>query len=96
MEYNIENNRLTSIKLDDGSSLKVNGLFISIGSFPVSNIFNVKKDSGYIIVDDKGMTNIKNVYACGDVIKKDIYQLTTAASEGTQVAYSIINDWKSM
>jgi len=95
MEYNIENNRLTSIKLDDGSSLKVDGLFISIGSLPVSNIFNVKKEDGYIVVDDKGMTNIKNVYACGDVIKKDIYQLTTAASEGTQVAYNIIKDWKS-
>ena len=36
------------------------------------------------------MTNIDNVYACGDVIKKTVYQLTTAASEGTIVAYSII------
>ena len=36
------------------------------------------------------MTNIENVYACGDVIKKNVYQLTTAAGEGTTVAYSII------
>ena len=36
------------------------------------------------------MTNVDNVYACGDVIKKNVYQLTTAAGEGTTVAYSII------
>ena len=95
LEYNIENNQLTSIKLDDGSVIKVNGLFISIGSLPVSEMFNVQKKDGYIIVDDKGMTNIKNVYACGDIIKKDVYQLTTAVSEGTLVAYNIIKDWKN-
>ena len=50
----------------------------------------LEKDKGFIIVDDECMTNIENVYACGDVIKKSVYQLTTAASEGTIVAYSII------
>ena len=29
------------------------------------------------------------------LIKKDVYQLTTATSEGTMVAYNIIKDWKS-
>lgn len=94
-EYNIENNRLTSIKLDDDSVIEVSGLFISIGSLPVSEIFNVEKEDGYIVVDNNGMTNIKNVYACGDIIKKDVYQLTTATSEGTLVAYNIIKDLKS-
>ena len=41
------------------------------------------------------MTDKENVYACGDVIKKDVYQLTTAAGEGTTVAYSIIRKNKS-
>ena len=89
-EYNIENNKLVSITLDNNKVIDTNGLFISIGSVPSADIFNVDKDKGFIIVDENCMTNIENVYACGDVIKKEVYQLTTAASEGTIVANHII------
>lgn len=89
-EYNIGNGKLTSVLLDNGNKIEVSGLFISIGSVPSTDIFDVTKEKGFIIVDDECMTNINNVYACGDVIKKNVYQLTTAASEGTIVAYSII------
>lgn len=93
-EYNIENGKLTSVTLDSGSTIEVNGLFISIGSVPSASIFDVEKDKGFIIVDNECMTNVENVYACGDVIKKNVYQLTTAAGEGTTVAYSIIRKTK--
>jgi thioredoxin reductase (NADPH) len=93
-EYNIENGKLTSVLLDTGSTVEVSGLFISIGSSPSAEIFDVEKDKGFIIVDDECMTNVENVYACGDVIKKNVYQLTTAAGEGTTVAYSIIKKSK--
>ena len=52
--------------------------------------FSVEKEKGFIIADENCMTNIENVYACGDVIKKTVYQLTTAAGEGTIVANHII------
>ena len=89
-EYNIENGKLASVSLDTGKNIDVSGLFVSIGSVPSANIFDVKKERGFIVVDDESETSINNVYACGDVIKKDVYQLTTAASEGTVAAYSII------
>ena len=89
-EYNIENNKLVSIKLDNEEIIDAKGLFISIGSVPSADIFNVDKEKGFIIVNEECMTNVDNVYACGDIIKKKVYQLTTAASEGTKVAYSII------
>ena len=89
-EYNIENNKLVSITLDNNQIIDTEGLFISIGSVPSAEIFNVEKEKGFIIVDDNCMTNIENVYACGDVIKKNVYQLTTAASEGTIAANNII------
>ena len=89
-EYNIENNKLVSITLDNNKVIDTDGLFISIGSVPSADIFNVDKEKGFIIVNEKCMTNIENVYACGDVIKKEVYQLTTAASEGTIVANHII------
>ena len=90
-EYNIENGKLASINLDNGSTIEVSGLFVSIGSVPSADIFGVSKEKGFIIVNKECMTNIENVYACGDVIKKNVYQLTTAAAEGTTVAYSIIS-----
>ena len=89
-EYNIKNNKLVSIKLDNGNKLDTDGLFISIGSVPSAKIFDVEKEKGFIIVDNNCMTNIKNVYAIGDVIKKKVYQLTTATADGTIAAYSII------
>ena len=43
------------------------------------------------MVDSHFKTNIDNVYAVGDVIKKDVYQLVTASSEGVISALDIIN-----
>lgn len=94
-EYNIENGKLTSLSLDNNDKVYVSGLFISIGSVPSAEVFDVKKEKGFIVVDANCMTNIENVYACGDVIRKSVYQLTTASSEGTIVAYSIIKKEKS-
>lgn len=95
-EYNIENNKLVSIKLNDKEIIDTDGLFVSIGSSPSADVFNVDKEKGFIVVNEEGMTNIDNVYACGDIIKKSVYQLTTAASEGTKVAYSIIKKNKKV
>lgn len=89
-EYNIENNKLVSIKLDNDKIINTDGLFVSIGSVPSTDIFDVEKEKGFIMVNNECETNIENVYACGDVIKKSVYQLTTAAAEGTIVANSII------
>jgi thioredoxin reductase (NADPH) len=93
-EYNIENRKLASVELDNGELINADGLFVSIGSIPSADMFDVAKEKGFIVVDSECMTNINNVYACGDVIKKNVYQLTTAASEGTMVAYSIIRKSK--
>lgn len=41
-------------------------------------------ENGYILVDEHHETNIKGVYASGDVTKKDIYQIVNAASEGAE------------
>lgn len=90
LEYNIENSKLVSVTLDSNEKIDTDGLFISIGSVPSADIFNVAKEKGFIIVDENCMTNIENVYACGDVIKKKVYQLTTAASDGTIAANSIL------
>ncbi len=89
-KYNQNNNKLTSVTINNKDNLEVEGVFLAIGSTPNSEMFNVNKDNNYIIVDSNYMTNIDKVYAIGDVIKKDYYQLSTAASDAVVAASNII------
>lgn len=89
-KYNQNNNKLTSVIINNKDNLEVEGVFLAIGSTPNSEIFNVNKDNNYIIVDSNYMTNIDKVYAIGDVIKKDYYQLSTATSDAVVAASNII------
>lgn len=86
---NKENELLTSINTNQGE-FNVSGMFISIGYEPkIEFLSEIEKDNGYIIVNNKMQTNIDYIYACGDIIKKDVYQLTTAVGEATQAAISV-------
>lgn len=86
---NKEGNLLKEIVTNKGS-FKIDGMFVSIGYEPNINFLNeLEKDNGYIIVDNKMKTNIDYIYACGDIIKKDIYQLTTAVAEATIAAINL-------
>lgn len=81
---------LTSITLKNKKTGKtqqlfIDGLFISIGVIPTNTLakqLNVKLDDhGYIIVDKNMRTNIKGIYAAGD-ITGGLRQVITAAAEG--------------
>lgn len=87
VNMNEENECLKSIDLSNGQTLDVSGLFIYVGYRPASEIVNKEllDSDGYVVVDDKYETNIKGVFAIGDIIKKDTYQLITAASDGARV-----------
>lgn len=91
---NEENGFLKSItyeKDEKMEDLKVSGVFVYIGSTP--NIFTLDElelDGNYIKVDENMKTSVDTIYAIGDVIKKDIYQLVNAASEGMIAATTII------
>jgi thioredoxin reductase len=52
-EYNIENSKLASVKLDDGTIMDTDGLFVSIGSVPSADIFEVEKEKGFINIKYK-------------------------------------------
>ena len=56
------------------------------------NFDNLKLNDNYIVVDEKMQTNIDNICACGDIIKKDLYQIITAAGEGATAANTIKNN----
>lgn len=83
-----------SVKDDEGrKKLAVDGLFIAIGSIPDLDFvkFDLQTDpSGYIIVDDNMRTNIKNLYACGDITNRNFRQIVVACAEGAIAGNSAI------
>ena len=88
-KLNKEKELLTEIVTNKGI-FKVDGMFVSIGYEPNINFLDsLNKDNGYIIVDNKMKTNIDYIFACGDIIKKDVYQLTTAVGEATIAAINV-------
>ena len=50
---------------------------------------NILNKNGYIEVDKNYETKVKGIYACGDVIAKDLYQLTTAVGDASTAAYNL-------
>lgn len=91
-EYNEIDGKIESVLLDTGIKLEVAGVFIYIGYRPNSDMFkdlNITNMEGHIIVDENFETNIEGVFAIGDVIKKDIYQLVTAASDAVHAVSNI-------
>ena len=84
-----DDNILTKIITNNGDFI-VDGMFVAIGYEPNIEFLNsVNKDNGYIVVNDNMQTNIDYIYACGDIIKKDVYQLTTAVGEATTAAINV-------
>ena len=93
-KLNEKDNHLESIEINN-KEIKVDGLFIYIGFKPETDIFNnlnLELDDGYILVDKNMKTNIKGIYAAGDVIKKDYYQISTAVGEAATAALTIKRD----
>jgi len=95
-ELIIDNNEITGVKTNSGD-YNINGLFINVGYEPSINIvknLDIELDRNYIIVDKNMETNLKGIYACGDIIKKDLYQLVTAVSDGAIAANHIYKNIK--
>ncbi|MCX8082952.1 MAG: thioredoxin-disulfide reductase [bacterium] len=76
---------LENKKTGEIESIKVDGVFVSVGQKPNVEFIDGKIEqnpAGYIITDYKMQTSIKGIFACGDVIRKSLYQVITACGEG--------------
>ena len=90
-DQNVTNLQLHNVKTGDKSKLEVDGVFISIGEEPQNHFakeLGVKLDErGFILVDKEQRTNIKGVFAAGD-ITGGLRQVVTACAEGAIAALS--------
>ena len=69
--------------------LEVDGLFVSVGRNPATEIFTelLKDQNGYIVADESTKTNIDGVFAVGDVRTKVLRQVVTAVGDGAVAAH---------
>jgi thioredoxin reductase (NADPH) len=73
------------------SELKVDGLFVFIGSDPNTELFKdqIDLENGYIVTDRDHATSQEGVWAAGDVEAKTLRQVATAVGDGALAAYNI-------
>ena len=96
----IADNKLSKInikntKTEKSKTMDIDGLFVAVGHIPNNEYFKDLIDldeNGYIKTDNKMHTNIKGIYAAGDITKKDVRQLTTATSDGTIAALTAVDE----
>ena len=97
VEELVAGERLQALKLRDVRSgevreIEVDGVFISIGRAPETQLFRdqIELDaSGYIVAGEDMRTNLPGVFAAGDVRTKTLRQIVTAVSDGAQAAQAV-------
>jgi thioredoxin reductase (NADPH) len=85
----VEGFNIKNLKTGESSTIEVQGAFVYIGSEPMGELFKnyIERDEyGYIVTNEDMETNIKGVYAAGDIRHKKFRQITTAVGDGTIAA----------
>lgn len=81
---------LENVLTGEKTLLELDGLFISVGRSPATELFRGQLDldaGGYIVADESTRTNLPGVFAVGDVRTKALRQIITAAADGATAAW---------
>ena len=94
----IEKVKVLNNKTKETCEMKMDGVFLAIGKKPTSDLFKDSKleldKLGFIITQpDSTKTNLKGIYACGDVANKKIKQAIFAAGQGCLAAMELQSDY---
>lgn len=83
--------RVRNRKSGEEQLLDVQGLFVSIGRKPATELVKDRltlDEAGYIMAGEDTRTNIPGVYAVGDVRVKELRQIVTAVADGAMAAHA--------
>ena len=81
---------LQSSETGEVSSLSCDGIFISIGRKPATELLKnsiTLDENGYIQADETTKTNLDGVFAVGDIRTKPLRQIVTAVSDGATAVH---------
>lgn len=82
-------------KTDSQQLLTLDGVFVQIGLVPNSQFLKETVETtkfGEIVVDPKGRTSVKGIYAAGDVTTTPYKQIVIAMGEGAKAALAAFED----
>lgn len=82
--------RVRNRKSGEEEVMNVQGLFVSIGRKPATELVKDQltlDSAGYIMAGEDTKTNIPGVYAVGDVRTKELRQIVTAVADGAMAAH---------
>jgi thioredoxin reductase (NADPH) len=85
----VEAIRVRNLKTGDRQQMPTDGVFIFIGHYPNSSLFEGQlkmDDKGYLIVDDRFMTNVPGVFAAGEIMDPVYRQIATSVGQGCSAA----------
>ncbi len=86
----IENIILQNVKSKVFRDLPIEGVFVAVGQQPNTTLLQnngiALDEAGYILAGEDTKTNISGVYAVGDVRRKNLRQVITAAADGAIAA----------
>lgn len=85
----VGNQTVSSLRLKDGSSSDVAGVFIFVGLEPNTAFLQGVVDmdpAGHVVVDEHLQTSISGVFAAGDLRSGSARQLVSAAGDGASAA----------
>lgn len=93
----IDNNKVSGLQIQNVltkelSILKGDGIFPYIGADPATSFvkgLGICDDAGYLIVDHNMMSKVPGIYGAGDVCRKVLRQVVTAANDGAIAAISV-------
>ena len=71
----------------------MDGVFIAVGVEPVSDWLKelpLNFEDGYVVAGEDCRTNIPGIFAAGDLRKKSLRQVVTAAADGANAVYSAV------
>ena len=84
---------IQNVTTEETQDILADGLFVAVGHEPknpkLPDGISVDRD-GYLVAGEDMKTNIPGVFVAGDCRAKEVRQLTTAASDGTNAAIAAV------
>ena len=84
--------RLKNAATGEKQEIVCDGIFVSVGREPETRMIEnqvVLDENGYIIADESTKTNLRGVFAVGDIRTKALRQIVTATADGANAAYAV-------
>lgn len=89
------NEKIEKVILKSGEEIDTSAIFACIGQDIDDGYYqnlNLESTKLGLVVDKNMKTSLNNIYACGDIIDKSLYQIVTAVSEGAIAATNVIKN----